>query len=361
MPTKIVPVVFVSAASWEGKTIPSLRWTVRQRILKGNVAILSGDGAIGKTTIALQLAAAVSRGTDWLGAVIEEGGPALFFSAEEPADEIHRRMAMIVEHQGIGFPDIANVHVHCRPGDDALLGAAEKGVIRATPLLAQLTTEACDRRAALVIIEAAADVFAGDENVRGEVRQFMALLRQLAMKSDAAVLLLQHPSQAGMATGSGTAGSTHWNNAARSRLYFSAAKIRDGDEPDTGLRELRVMKSNYGPAGEIVRVRWQRGVFVPESTGSAVERAAAEAPIDEAFLRCLDAATAQGRTVSDKTGRNYAPAMFERMPEAKGIKSRGFELSMARLFSGSRIKVQTVGTKSNPRAQLMRATPSDKN
>jgi hypothetical protein len=29
-PTKIVPIVFTSAAIWEGKTIPSLRWAVPQ-------------------------------------------------------------------------------------------------------------------------------------------------------------------------------------------------------------------------------------------------------------------------------------------------------------------------------------------
>jgi RecA-family ATPase len=292
--------------------------------------------------------------------MIDNGGPALFFSAEETTDEIHRRAAEIVEHHGIGFADIADVHVHCRPGDDALLAVPEKGIIKPTPLFAQLMTEACDRRAAIVIIEAAADVFGGDENDRGEVRQFMALMRQLAMKSDAAVLLLQHPSQSGMATGSGTAGSTQWNNTARSRLYFSGAKTHEGDEPDRGLRELRVMKSNYGPAGEIVRVRWERGVFVPDSGGSSIERAAAEQPIDDAFMRCLDAATAQGRTVSDKAGRNYAPAIFAQMPEAKGIKNRAFELAMPRLFSRNVIKVQTVGTKSNPKSQLVRVTQNGK-
>jgi AAA domain len=60
-PAKIVPIAFTSAATWHEKAIPALRWTVRERILRGNVAILSGDGAIGKTTIALRLAAAVAR------------------------------------------------------------------------------------------------------------------------------------------------------------------------------------------------------------------------------------------------------------------------------------------------------------
>ena len=60
--------------------------------------------------------------------------------------------------------------------------------------------------------------------------------------------------ESGMNSGDGTSGSTHWNNAARSRLYFSSVK------DDDTLRELQVKKSNYGPKGETVRVRWQRGV-----------------------------------------------------------------------------------------------------
>jgi RecA-family ATPase len=199
-------------------------------------------------------------------------------------------------------------------------------------------------------------VFAGDENVRGEVRQFMALMRQLAMKSDAAVLLLAHPSVAGLNNGKGTSGSTGWNNAARARLYFSGTtKNQDSDEPDTGSRELRVMKSNYGPPGETVRVRWQRGVFVPESIGSAVKRAAAEAPIDDAFLRCLDVATAQGRNVSAKKSITYAPAVFEAMPEAAGFKSKALMMAMERLFSAGRIKVEASGSESKRREILVRS------
>jgi hypothetical protein len=38
---------------------------------------------------------------------------------------------------------------------------------------------------------------------------------------------------------------------------------------------------------------WQRGVFVMEATPSNIERAAAEAPIDDTFPKCLDTKTAQ--------------------------------------------------------------------
>ena len=80
----------------------------------------------------------------------------------------------------------------------------------------------------------------------------------------------------------GMSGSTQWNNAARSRLYFTASKMHDDTQSD--VRELRVMKSNYGPPGEIVRLRWQNGVFVPLTSPSVIERAAAEEAADAVFL-----------------------------------------------------------------------------
>jgi RecA-family ATPase len=344
------PLTTKAACDWEGKEPRELRWVVHQRLLRGTVGILSGDGAVGKTTVALQLAVGVCRKTDWLNAMVDEGGPVLFVSAEEEENEIHRRLAMIAEHHGIRLGDLADFHVHCRPGESALLCTVSKGSLSPTPLLAQITAAALERHCVLIVIEAVADVFGGDEINRGHVQQFMASMRKLALTTDAAVLLLQHPSLSGMSSG------RHWNNAARSRLYLSSIK---DDGRDAGVRELRVMKSNYGPADERVKIRWQRGVFVPTAAASPIDRAAAEVPIDDAFLRCLDAAAAQCRDVSHLPGRNYAPTIFEQMPEAKSLKRRALAEALNRLFSRGQIKVQTIGPASRQKSTIVRVTRED--
>jgi hypothetical protein len=114
------------------------------------------------------------------------------------------------------------------------------------------------------------------------------------------------------------------------------------------------VKSNYGPSGEKVRLQWERGVFVPEASASPAARAAAEAPVDEAFLRCLDAATAQGRSVGPKASKAWAPSVFEKMPEANGFKCKALEAAMERLFSASRIKVEESGPPSKRRERIVR-------
>ena len=63
--------------------------------------------------------------------------------------------------------------------------------------------------------------------------------------------MLSHPSLTGINSGTGTSGSTAWNNSVRSRLYLSRI-VQDGYEQNPDARVLRTMKSNYsGIGGEI--------------------------------------------------------------------------------------------------------------
>jgi RecA-family ATPase len=347
---------FLDPTQWEGRPVPQRRWLVPHRLPLANVTMLNGDGSAGKTTIALQLAVATIRGTDWLGSIVDEPGPAIFFTAEEDKDEIHRRLAAIAEHQAIGLRDLARLHILCMPGSDTVLGIPDRfGVIHATPLFESLCAAATRIRPTLIAIEAVADAFAGNENDRAQVRQFIALLRRLALTTGAAILLIAHPSLTGLATGTGTSGSTAWNNSVRSRLYFtSAKKTLDSDDAESDIRELKVMKSNYGPAGEVVRLRWKNGVFVPEGGVGTLERIATEAAIDQAYLDCLDAIHASGRQIGPYPGKAYAPTIFEKMPQAQNYRAKALGAAQERLFNAGRIEVIKIGPPSKSLDRIVR-------
>jgi hypothetical protein len=63
-----------------------------------------------------------------------------------------------------------------------------------------------------------AALFALPENDRSQTRQFISLLRRLAIVSNGSVVLLSHPSLTGINSGSGISGSTAWHNSVRSRM-----------------------------------------------------------------------------------------------------------------------------------------------
>jgi RecA-family ATPase len=336
----IEPLVLVQANSFEGQPIPEREWLVGGRIPVANVSLLGGDGAVGKTLLALMLSVAVVRKIDWLGAPVVKQGRVIFFTAEEDKDELHRRLDAIIAHEGIRFSDLNDLHLYCCPGEDGTLGRATRSspVLKKTPLFDQLYLSATTIKPALIVIETAADVFGGNEIDRSHVRQFIALLRRLARDSGAAVLLLAHPSVAGKASGDGTSGSTGWNNSVRSRMYFEIMKKEDTREDD--IRELKVMKANYARKGEVVRVRWERGVFVLHGDLPPREQLVENAKIDEIFLTCLDIKTAQGLGVGPNPSSNYAPTKFATMTEAQGLSPEALKKAMERLHRNKRIKFE---------------------
>jgi RecA-family ATPase len=197
-------------------------------------------------------------------------------------------------------------------------------------------------------------VFAGNEIDRSQVQQAVALLTGLAKVANGGLTLISHPSLTGIKDDTGLSGSTQWHNAVRARLYTKSEKQEEGAQPTSDIREIVFKKNQYGPIAATVRVQYRNGVFVPIVAGNPLERAAADALVDDAFLACLDAVTAQGRSVSHKPSSMWAPTVFEKMAEAAGHKRKALDPAMQRLFSTNRIKVETSGPPSKRRERIVR-------
>jgi RecA-family ATPase len=262
----------INPADWEGAPIPEREWCVPDYIPADTVTMLSGDGGEGKSLLALQLAVGRALGREWIG-LLPEPGRTLVLSCEDDANEMHRRLNDIRQFYNASWAELSDIRLVDLVGEDAILGELAKGQIKPTEMYEALDNCIADFEPGLVVLDVLADLFAGDEINRMQVRQFVTLLKRLARKHHCAVLLLSHPSLTGMNTGSGLSGSTDWNNAVRSRLYLQMPKTVDGAVPNKGLRTFQGKKSNYGERGGMFDVVWREGVFVrlqgrPISTGS---------------------------------------------------------------------------------------------
>lgn len=349
---EILPFETFEASQWQDVPIEPRRWIAHDRIPVGEPGIMSGDGGTGKTKLALQLAVAIPAGLrDWVGGVVEAEGPVIVFSAEEKLKEMHRRTVDIIEHRGLSFRDLAaGLHFICDT-ENPVLGTVDRNmIVQPTTSLLRLEKTVAAIRPALVIVENAADVYAGNESDRPNVTRFMrGLLGRLTVACESTVMLIQHPSVSGLSDGTGRSGSTGWNNAGRWRLNFT--KIKDSDD----LRQLEVAKNNYGPTGDKITLRWERGVFVPENSASpSPARAAAENSADQIYLDCLDVATSQGRNVFPHTGKGYAPNVFANMPEAKGASAKALASAQERLFSAGLIWNEAFGPPSKGSRRIAR-------
>ena len=365
---EIVPLEFFSVEMFEGRAIRDREWLVKDRIPMRNVTLLGGDGATGKTTIALQLFVGVTKTGEWLRGDVCQNGSVLFLTAEEEETEIHRRLDAIREARELSYRDIAALQIRCMPGQNAVLAQPNKnGQLVPTPLFEQLELTIRAQRPSLVCIESSADVFAGNEIDRVQVRHFISMLRSWSLIDGASVMLLSHPSQAGRSSGTGESGSTGWNNSVRSRLYFKIKKDKDKDADDTtrnDFRTLEVMKSNYGPAGERIECVWRNGIFVlaEQAEDSEFVKANKALNAESAFMRCLDIRNQREQWVNqeENSRSRYAPKIFAEMDEAEGFRRAQLKDAMERLLDRKMIGLVKAPNfpPSNPLKILVRRQPS---
>jgi RecA-family ATPase len=337
---------FFSVAELDGQPVPPREWLVPDLIPHRNVTLLGGDGGAGKSLLALQLAMAVVAGKPWIGRAVTQG-PALLLSAEDDHDELHRRLADITRAAGVRFADLGAMTIRSLAGEDALLAIETAVSLTETALYEELARRAEVERPRLIVLDTLADLYPGNENERTKVRQFITILRRLAIRADCAVVLLGHPSLTGLSTGSGTSGSTAWNNSVRSRLYLE--RIEEGGyEPDPDRRKLTTKKANYGRVGGEILVRWQDGAFAAEAQPDGLDVLALSAKAERVFLKLLRQVTAEGRRVNHQGGTAYAPKLFSEHPDREGVGKKPFAAAMNAMLARGIIVVIKEGPPSRP-------------
>lgn len=351
--TRALP--FFAAAALDGQPIPPRAWHVADLIPAQTVTLLGGDGGTGKSLLALQLAVATATGRAWIGRPVTSGG-AVYISAEDDKDELHRRIADIGCAEGIALADLDRLTLLSLAGGDALLASLDPktGALRPSPLYTALDARLAEEQPALLILDTLADLYPGNENDRAQARHFIGLIRRLALRHDCAVILLAHPSLSGLTSGSGMSGSTAWNNSVRSRLYFERIR-EDGYEADPDARVLRTMKANYGRTGGEIAMKWRNGVFVADGGQTSLDRMATNAKAERVFLTLLDDFNTEGRRVRHTTGDGYAPNAFAKSGRAEGMGKAVLRAAMENLFAKGAIRIAEEGPPSRRIRYIERA------
>ena len=175
-----------------------------------------------------------------------------------------------------------------------------------------------DTEAVLLEIDAAADVFGGNEIDRAQVRSFICLLRGVAIRNQCAVLLLSHPSVSGMNDGRGYSGNTAWNNSVRARAYLSTPKTKEGAEIDPCLRQLELMKINNAARGAKVFMRFENGAF-HQQDGMTADGMSMEQQAKALAVELVQKANDRGESLSAKPSVSYAPTVLEHEAKSRDV------------------------------------------
>lgn len=320
----------VNPASLMGLNIPSREWFIDGLLPHGTVSLLSGDGGLGKSLLMQQLMTSAATGQDWLGLKTQKCKVFGLF-CEDDNNELWRRQNAICESLSISLESCFNMQWLSGEGiDPVLMEFSSSDAGKATPLFDELLEYLEWWEAELVIIDTAADTFAGNEISRIQVRNFInRALRVIATRLKATVILTSHPSVSGMRDGTGLSGSTAWNNSVRSRLYLT----RPEGERNSNVRLLQMKKSNYGSTEPEIRIVWKDGVF------HSVQNTIGQKPEDRdthdeaAYLHALIKLHGRNqRPLIHKNQATYAPKLMKSMQETKGISEMRLEAAQNRLM-----------------------------
>jgi RecA-family ATPase len=337
---------WLDMCKWDNEPVPERQWAIPDRIPLNQAGLLSGEGGTGKSIIELMKDVAHVATKDWLNS-LPAPGPAFYLGAEDDKDEIHIRLAAIAKHYGVTFRELIDggLHVLCLLGQDATLCAANPrtGKVETTSLYKQIYEAAGDVKPKNISVDTLSRAFAGSEIDRVQVYSFASHMQALAMVAGGSVTILSHPSLAGIQSGSGFSGSTAWHGAFRFRQYLKGLKPEAGEQPDNDLRVIEFKKNQYGPMGETIALRYQRGLFLPEHGMSTIEKAAREATVEDTFITIGKKLETRGQELSlAQQSHNYAPTLVANQPEAKGIKKAEFVAALDRLLDAGKVYIETI-------------------
>ena len=332
----------IDPREWAGKPLPERQWLVEDWVPMHHVTALYGDGGLGKTLLAHQLLTAVATGGEWLGMPVRRL-KAFGLLCEDHAEDLHISQERINAALWLTYDHLGDLRLWSSVGFDNLLmtfDGRDGARGRLTAFFSNLLHEVKTFGARFVVLDTASDLFGGNENIRMQVRQFVAnACGRLAREIDGTVLLCAHPSLSGMTSGTGAGGSTAWNNTVRSRLYLTRPKADGDDEIDPDLRVLTRKKANYARAGMSITLRWTDGLLVPveRSTGDDEQLAAL-------VLNEIDRAWNDGQPYSD-VPQSRSRYILTRLPQRISRSKADIERTYLALLDSGRLRVECRSSK----------------
>ena len=226
---------------------------------EGEICLLAGEGGVGKSALAGEIALAVAGSARDAGGLVavHGGGPVLWLTYEETPGELAARLKTRARAVGASA---RNVHVLDMRGGWPLFGPGAGGgsggfyharpeqLIGWEPLQAEVG--ALEPR--LIVIDPVLAAYVGEPNSAPPVREFLGALASLAREHSAGVLVLAHSTKAARSQRGGikpdpfepgqVAGSAAWTDGVRGALSFAYGS------DDNGNRLLSIVKANMGPA-----------------------------------------------------------------------------------------------------------------
>ena len=288
------PLWVMSLRDLDDPALPDVEWVVDGLLPLGAVGLLLGRPKVGKSLLALDLAASVAKGERFLGRATRQG-PVLYVAAEDaPAVLRSRLRSRLGDDREL---PLEVVTAHGAFGPPLRIDQPESVV--------QLARKIAEMGARVVVLDPLRELHLRDENDSKRMVEVMQPLRTIARVFNALVLLTHHRGKRGTVPSIASRGSSAISGAVDVVLSLEApGKAEAGEEEEEGAARategalvLRV-EGRYGPRQRLgvrlgPKLRWKAtgpggGSGGSSGSGGSVRE---EVPVRERVRRQLVGAT----------------------------------------------------------------------
>lgn len=351
--------------------LPPRKWLYGRHYQRRTVSLTAGPGGMGKSSLDLGEAVAMATCRNLFGEQPEERLRVWYHNGEDPREEIDRRIFAICQHYDIPQQELEG-QLWTTSGTEFPLRVAKgyNNLEVNTELVEQISAAVADNEIDLIIFDPFVTLHSVSELDPGKMDAVIRVFTGIADENDTAIELVHHVRKP--AAGNTSDYDVHdirgvgaITDAVRAARVLN--RMNEKDAEAAGCSELERLsrfrvdraKGNYSPAKtatwcQFINVELGNGDEVgvvapwsfPGQGGAPSEQMLkAERTAEAVFMELLFRLTGQGRTVSDRSGVNYAPLLFSREKEAKDAKisKAAFASAMRRLFAAKRIRAEDTG------------------
>ena len=239
--------------------IPPRQWVLGRRFIKRYVTVTTAPGGVGKSMLATVEGVAVAAGQELTGEKVFIPGPVVIYNAEDPRDELERRLAGIMLHYKMKPEDMANVYAFSGHDQRVLLAGETKDGIQINENgVAAFIRFIKKLGAVLVVLDPFIRLHRCNENSNNAIDEVARVLsHRIAKEGDCAVHVVHHSRKLGKEGGNGDAETARGASSLVSavRVAHTLGGMSEKEAKDFGLVGLHRQyvrldgaKANLAPA-----------------------------------------------------------------------------------------------------------------
>lgn len=187
--------VTATAFQWvDAKSIPPREWIYGRHYIRKFVSSTVAPGGIGKSSLGIAEALAISTGRPLLGVAVDERANVWLWNGEDPQDELDRRIMATALHYKLQAKDIAG-RLFVDNGRQTPIVIAEKtrdGVTINAPLVDQVIQAIRDNNIGLMVIDPFIACHRVTENDNNEIDRVAKIWAAIADVTSCSIELVHH-------------------------------------------------------------------------------------------------------------------------------------------------------------------------